>query len=106
MIEDDDLLEKYKTIWNKVSANIKEEFDSELVYNKNYLKTKIKSQSTNYWKNLMVSSTLMFVLRIKLLSEILITPILLITRNGLLQEMLNKVGPFTNPWDTPKCICF
>ena len=97
MTEDDDLSEKYKTIWDKVSANIKKEFDSELVYNKNYLRTKIKSQSTSYWKNLMVSSTLMFVLRIKLLSEILITPILLITRNGLLQEMLNKVGPFTNP---------
>ena len=42
-IEDDDLLEKYNTIWNKVSADIKKEFDSHPVYNKNYLKTKIKS---------------------------------------------------------------
>ena len=43
MIEDDDLLEKYNTIWDKVSADIKKEFDSEPVYNKKYLKTKIKS---------------------------------------------------------------
>ena len=42
MLEDDDLLEKYNTIWDKVSADIKNEFDSELVYNKEFLKTKIK----------------------------------------------------------------
>ena len=42
-IEDDDLLEKYYTIWDKVSADIKKEFDSKTVYNKNYLITKIKS---------------------------------------------------------------
>ena len=43
LIEDNDLLEKYNTIWDKVSAVIKKEFDSEPIYNKNYLKTKIKS---------------------------------------------------------------
>ena len=43
LIEDDYLLEKYNTIWDKVSADIKKGFDSEPVYNKNYLKTKIKS---------------------------------------------------------------
>ena len=43
VIEDDDLLKKYNTIWDKVSAYIKKEFDSEPVYDKNYLKTKIKS---------------------------------------------------------------
>ena len=42
LIEDDDLLEKYNIIWDKVSADIKKEFDSELVYNKKVLKTKIK----------------------------------------------------------------
>ena len=36
---DDDLLEKYNTIWDNVSADIKKEFDSEPVYNKNYLKS-------------------------------------------------------------------
>ena len=43
LIEEDDLLEKYDTIWDKVSADIKKEFDSELVYNKFCLKIKIKS---------------------------------------------------------------
>ena len=43
VIEDDDLLKRYNTIWDKVTADIKKEFDSEPVYNKNYLKTKIKS---------------------------------------------------------------
>ena len=42
LIEGDDLLEKCNTVWNKVSADMKKEFDSEPVYNKN-LKTKIKS---------------------------------------------------------------
>ena len=27
-VEDDDLLEKYNTIWDKVSADIKKDFDS------------------------------------------------------------------------------
>ena len=43
LVEDDDVLEKYNTICDKVSADIRKEFDSEPVYNKNYLKTKIKS---------------------------------------------------------------
>ena len=45
LIEDDDLLKEYKTIWDKVSADIKKEFDSEPVYNKKFLKLKIKSNS-------------------------------------------------------------
>ena len=43
LIEDDEFLVKYNTIWDKVSANIKVEFHIKPVYNKNYLKTKIKS---------------------------------------------------------------
>ena len=42
-IEDGDLLQKYNTIWDKVSADIKKEFDSEPVYSKKYLKIKKKS---------------------------------------------------------------
>ena len=33
----------FDTIWNKVSTNIKKEFDSEPIYNKMFWKTKIKS---------------------------------------------------------------
>ena len=43
LIPDDGLLQKYNTIWDNVSADIKREFDSEPVYNKEFLKTKIKS---------------------------------------------------------------
>ena len=42
LIEDDELLEKYNTIWDKITAEIKKEFDSEVVCNKNFLKTKIR----------------------------------------------------------------
>ena len=34
---------KHNIIWDKVSADILKEFDSEPVYNKEFLKTKIKS---------------------------------------------------------------
>ena len=43
LIEDDELLQKYNTIWDKVSADMKKEFDSEPIYNKIFLKSKIKS---------------------------------------------------------------
>ena len=43
LIEDDDLLETYNTIWDKVSAYIKKELDSEPVYNKEFSKTKVKT---------------------------------------------------------------
>ena len=42
VIENDDLLEKYNTIWDKFSADIEREINNEPVYNKTYLKTKIK----------------------------------------------------------------
>ena len=42
LTEDDYFLEKYNTICDKVSADIKKVFDSDPVYNKKLLKTKIK----------------------------------------------------------------
>ena len=42
LIKDNELQEKYKEIWDKVSTFIKKGFDSEPVYNEKYLKTKIK----------------------------------------------------------------
>ena len=33
LIEDDDVLKKYNNIWNKISANIKKEFDRAPVKN-------------------------------------------------------------------------
>ena len=43
LFEDDDLLKKHNTIWDKVSTDIRKQFDSKPVNNKSYLKTKIKS---------------------------------------------------------------
>ena len=40
LIEDDVLLEKCNTIWDKVSADIKKEFDSKAVYNKEFKNSK------------------------------------------------------------------
>ena len=55
LIKNDELLEKYNEIWNKVSKVIKKEFDSEPVYNNKYLKAKIKSYeekiNTNFHNN-------------------------------------------------------
>ena len=45
LIEDDELLEKCNKNLDKVVAVIKKEFDSEPVYNKKVLETKIKSYS-------------------------------------------------------------
>ena len=41
LIEDDHLLGKYKTVWDKFRTNIRKEFDIDLVYNIEVLKTKI-----------------------------------------------------------------
>ena len=43
LMKDDELLEKYNEIWEKVSESIIKEFDSEPIYNEKYLKTKLKS---------------------------------------------------------------
>ena len=45
LIEDYDLLEKYNTTLDKVSADLKKEFESEPVYKNDFLKTKIKSRA-------------------------------------------------------------
>ena len=42
LIEDDDLFKESSSIWDKVSADVKKEFDSKPVYNKEFLKA-IKS---------------------------------------------------------------
>ena len=43
MIEDKELLKRFNDIWNKVSISMKKGFDSEPMYHKKCLKTKIKS---------------------------------------------------------------
>ena len=50
LIENDDLLEKYNTIWEKDSVDIKNQFDSQSVYNKQFLQTKMKSHGDKIQK--------------------------------------------------------
>ena len=38
-IQDDLLLEKYNTVWGKVSTDIKKEFGSNPIYNEEFLKS-------------------------------------------------------------------
>ena len=42
LIKDDELLEKYNEIWEKVKDSLKGEFDNKPVFNKKYLNAKIK----------------------------------------------------------------
>ena len=42
LIKNNELLENYNEIWDKVSKVIKKGFDSEFVYNDKYLKTKVE----------------------------------------------------------------
>ena len=42
LIKDEELFEKYSKTWEKVKNSLKKDFDSEPVYNKKYLKAKIK----------------------------------------------------------------
>lgn len=42
LINDKKFLEKYNEIWDKVSNSVNKRFNSEWVYNKEYVKTKIK----------------------------------------------------------------
>ena len=44
---DDELLEKYNELYEKVKDSLKREFDSKLVCKRKYLKAKIKSYN---WK--------------------------------------------------------
>ena len=43
LIKDEELFKKYNKTWEKVKNSLKKDFDSEPVYNKKYLKAKIKS---------------------------------------------------------------
>ena len=55
MIKNDELLEKYNEIWEKVKDSLKREFDSKPVYNEKYLKAKTKYYNgrinTNFHNN-------------------------------------------------------
>ena len=55
LIKDDEILEKFKQIWDLIKNELKIEFHSESVYDKKYLKTKVREYDgeikTNYLGN-------------------------------------------------------
>ena len=64
--EDDKLLEKYNRIWNKFSNSIKRELACEPIYNKKFLKTKIRSYAdgaTDFQLYLFISNINQFFLK-------------------------------------------
>ena len=50
-MKDDELLEKLNRSWNKLSNSVKKAFENEPVYNKKYLKIKIKPYDGKIKKN-------------------------------------------------------
>ena len=51
LVHDKELLQKYNEIWDKVKNLFKKEFNSEPVYNYEYIKTKINSYNINFYGN-------------------------------------------------------
>ena len=77
LIKDNEILEKYNEICEKVKNSIKKEFDSEPVHNQKYLKAKIKFYNgkinSNFHNNKISKETSQFIC----LSVILINSVLL-----------------------------
>ena len=51
LVNDKEYQKKYSEIWNKVKSLIKEEFNSEPVYNDKYIKTKKKIYNDRVYTN-------------------------------------------------------
>ena len=51
MVNDKEILKEYSGIWNIIKSLIKKEFNSELVYNDKYIKTKIKIYNNKVYTN-------------------------------------------------------
>ena len=51
LVNDKEMLEKYTEIWNKIKSLIKNEFNTEPVYNDKYVKTRIKICKDRVYKN-------------------------------------------------------
>ena len=90
LIKDNELLEKYNEIWEKVKNSIKKEFECEPVFNEKYLKAKIKAYNgkinTNFHNNKMPKEGSQFIC----LSVILIDSIFRTDKNYYPQVFLEE----------------
>ena len=104
LIKDDELLERYNEIWEKVKYSPKKEFDSEPVYNKKYLKAKIKSydgkSSTNFHSNKIPKEDSQYIC----LSVILIASVLRKGKNYYRQVVLEECRYVVKEKKIPKYI--
>ena len=104
LIKDDELLEKYNEIWEKVKNNLKKEFDTESVYNEKYLKAKIKSYngkiSTNFYNNRIPREDSQFIC----LSVILIDPVFRTGKNYYPDAFLEECKCVVKEKEIPKYI--
>ena len=103
-IKDDELLEKYSEIWEKVKSILKKEFDSEPVYNEKYPKAKIKSYNgkinTNFHDNKIPKEGSQFIF----LSEILIDSVFRTGKNYYPQVFLEKCKYVVKEKKIPKYV--
>ena len=51
LVNDEEILDKYNKIWNKINNWFKKKFDSEPVYNDKYIKAKINLYHRNFYGN-------------------------------------------------------
>ena len=104
LIKDDELLEKYNEIWEKVKNSIRKEFDSEPVYNEKYLKAKIKSYNgkinTNSHNNKITKEGSQFIC----LSVILIDSVFRAGENYYPQLLLEECKYVVKEKKMPECI--
>ena len=93
LIRNNEMLEKYNGIWDKVNNTIKKEFYSEPVYNEKYVSTKIKSYEGEI--NTILSEDLipkkaLNVIAYQYLSIILIDSVFRIHKNYYTQQLLEE----------------
>ena len=99
-----ELLEKYSQIWEKVENSLKKEFASEPVYNKKYLKAKIKSYNgkinTNFHDIKIPKEGSQFIC----LSVILINPVFRTGENYNPQVLFEECKYVVKEKKVPTCI--
>ena len=103
LIKDDELLKK-KEIWEKVKNSIKTDFYSEALYNKKYLKAKIKSFngtiSTNFHNSEIPREACQFIF----LSVILIDSVFRTAKNYYPQVFIEECKQFVKDKKIPMYI--
>ena len=100
LIKDEEVLEKYNEIWEKVKNSLKKEFDSEPVYFKKYVKANNGKINTNFHNNKISKEGFQFIC----LSVILIDFVFRTGKNYYPQVFLEKCKYVIKEKNIPKHI--